>query len=161
MTKKGRLWGILILASIGFGLIGVGAGILIVREPTKELSQDLLDEARARWQAAGIDSYDMAGSAFDKSIDIKVRGGAVTEFLLDGSPGTSQRPEDYTVPGLFETMERELELFEGSHRAEGVPGGAAVLRVRFNDRLGYPERFVRSAGGRSVTFIVSSLTPVE
>jgi hypothetical protein len=161
MTSKGRRLGILMLTAAGFGILGAVVGILMVREPTESLTHDGLARARELWRGSGINSYDMIGSAYEKTIEIKVRGGAVQLFLLDGSPGSSQRPEDYTVSGLFDTMERELELFGGSDRAEGVPGGVAVLRVRFHQSLGSPERFVRSAGGRSATFTINSLTPVQ
>ncbi|GIW95105.1 MAG: hypothetical protein KatS3mg110_3146 [Pirellulaceae bacterium] len=49
----------------------------------------------------------------------------------------------WTVPGMFETLERDLEQMERSRRNE--PGSISlVVYVAFDPTYGYPARYLRS-----------------
>ena len=93
-----------------------------------------VDAARARWDAAGMDSYTLTlrRSCFCPAPDdtgpfeVTVRDGAVALVTLDGVRVDAERGE--TVEGLFAQIEGAYDQ------------GAVVVDVAFDERWGYPTR---------------------
>jgi hypothetical protein len=66
------------------------------------------------------------------------------------------------VPGLFETLERELEMAEDPvHEVGAAAGTRWQLRCDFDPAYGLPRRFHRyvSGGGPEVYWRVTSFVP--
>jgi hypothetical protein len=142
------------------GLMGLGVlCVLVFREPMETLTADALAEARSRWMRAGVRSYAMELKFGDGQYHVTVVDGAVTELLRDGQTAHSNRPADFSVEGVFDTLERELELKD----APNTPfGGNAILQVRFDPKRGYVHRYLRAVGGagRSTIINVERLDPM-
>ncbi len=91
-----------------------------------------LDAARERWDAAGLDSYQMTlrRTCFCPSPDytgpfsVTVRGGALASVTLDGARVDSERGE--TIDGLFDLIE------------DAYARRARTVAVAFDPELGYP-----------------------
>jgi hypothetical protein len=116
-----------------------------------------LEEARQRWETAGIADYtwryEMAGGEFV----VRVRGGEVVELTRDGLKATSNRPEEFTVVGVFDVLERELDLLDDPANPFGGDRQTTLLRVRFHPELGYVERYLRAVGGSGRSTSLESL----
>jgi hypothetical protein len=144
------LW--MIVAALVFGVVTA----LVVRrsDDLTELTAQELLSAQEAWRGTGTDDYDLevfvlADRLEDGRFEIEVRGGRVTRALQNGI-ATSGTADAYSVAGLFEILQRELELSTDASRGFGAPEGyRAYLRVRFNAQLGYPEVYRRSVGGTS------------
>ena len=81
----------------------------------------------------------------------------------DGLAPQQRRVWDvWAVPGMFETIERELELAEDpQHEMDATAGATVDLRAEFDPELGYPARFHRIVfgGGPEVYWKVTNFTP--
>jgi hypothetical protein len=160
--------------SIISACVGVVIGLVIVwlmiREPMTELTEASLSAAREKWTAANITDYDMIlenqppGRAEAMRFTVQVRHGRVANVLSGGEPADTHEPELYAVDGLFEMLERELDLARSPDSPFKATGGGKVFqRVRFHDELGYPERYLRVVGGsnQNSAFTVVSFTAPE
>lgn len=163
-----RLWRVSII-SAGIGIvIGLAILWLMIREPMTALTPENLEAARAKWAAADITGYDMIletrppGRSEPMRFDVQVRHGRVANVLQDGEAADTHEPEIYAVDGLFDMLERELDLARSPDNPFQASGGKVFQRVRFHDELGYPERYLRVVGGsnRNSAFTVIALTPV-
>jgi hypothetical protein len=68
----------------------------------------------------------------------------------------------WSVPGLFDTLERELELAEDPvHEMNAAPGTQLRLHCDFDPEFGYPRQYQRftSGGGPEVFWRVTSFQP--
>jgi hypothetical protein len=103
--------------------------------------------AMARWEKNGPPSYNLDLTlTVDKPepIHVEVRAGQVTRMTRDGRQPSQKRTWDaWSVPGQFDTIERELEMARDPATGFGVRGGRGVLRAQFDQRLGYPRRYWR------------------
>jgi len=135
----------LIIAASAFSL-GLLAALLYLREPTVPLNKKSLVQARARWQNASIRSYDARYKMHGTLYEVRVRNGLVEDIMVNGRTPSIAQVGAYSMEGLFETLETELENITD----EAGPFGANVVaRVHFHDRLGYPQRYIRSGSGLS------------
>ena len=116
------------------------------RDRTPVLTPEGLERARATWRHHQLLDYDitllkktdMRAPERDKT---EVRGGKATRLFVDG---TSVPVRDaYSIQGLFDLMERELEMASSKPAAPGQPEGA-VLKASFHS-LGFPLIFKRIA----------------
>ena len=123
------------------------ATLLAFRQPTEALTATALSDARDRWRDSGISSYRSRFRMNGATYDIEVRGGIVTTALVDGRPARSSSLYSYSVPGIFDTLELELENLADPRGPFAGRAGNILARVRFNDELGYVERYLRSSGG--------------
>ncbi len=123
------------------------------------LTTDSLNDARQRWLSSRINDYDMAVRFDGTQYDVHVRGGGVQSLQLDGEDTTSNRPQDYSVDGIFNILELELENLTSPNNPFGGDRRTTFLHVRFNRDFGYVERYLRAIGGagRSHTIDVVSL----
>lgn len=138
------------------GLIGFLLWAASQRDPTPRLEQSLFDDARARWQQAGIKDY---------TIEIKVEGsqpatyqvwvenGIAVRATRNQNPLTQRRTfETWSVPGMFGTIDRDLQ------QNKRTPGEQRlVLRAQFDPQNGVPLRYNRLAyqGGGDVLWNVT------
>ena len=120
-----------------------------------------LAHARARWNTAKITSYDAQYVINGTDHRITVRDGQTDSLLIDGRPATSADPDVFSIPGIFDTLEADLDLLEMPSSPFGINATYRMLRVRFNTHLGYVERYVRptAGGARSATVILRTFTP--
>lgn len=139
----------LLVGAFGLAL----ATALVVRSGSlADLTSAQLESARDRWSRHAPVDYDLevfvkADRLEDARFDIRVRDGEV-QYALQNGIATTGTAEAYTVPGLFEILERELELSRDPGSGFGAPEGyRAYLKVRFDPELGYPRRYRRSVGG--------------
>ncbi len=135
--------------------LGVGCG----SPSLPDLSAADLSAARARWLAQGIADYELDlrvhGTGLDPAvIHLEVRGDSVLRAERAGVPMTGDTIA-YTVPGLFTTLERELELKANPAQAGAPPGYQVYVQADFDPELGYPpplpphdRRLQHPGGGR-------------
>ena len=110
-----------------------------------------LAAARARWTQNGPRDYDLEyrkRGAATGTFTVRVRDGKPAAVLMDGQPlDRSSNPklyDYYTIPGVFNDVERFLELAE-------KPGAEPViLRARFDPVDGHITRYLYSAPNQKV-----------
>lgn len=138
-------------AAAGLGL-GMAATVAIrSADRLPPLTAERLAASRRLWESQGIASYDLdlvvSGTGLDPgTIRLEVRGGAVARAERDSIPMTGE-VASYTVPGLFQSLERECELAAHPETAGAPPGYRVYLQARFHPALGYPLRYRRVTGG--------------
>jgi hypothetical protein len=158
----------LVIGAIVLGLV-IGAGLaleLFVGERLPQLTVEALDAAEKRWDQHGPKSYDLdltIEGAQPGVVHVEVRDGITTAMQRDGIAPKQRRVWDvWAVPGMFETIERELELAEDpQHEMEAAAGAKVDLRAEFDPTYGYPARFHRIVfgGGPEVYWKVTSFQP--
>jgi hypothetical protein len=149
-------------------VLGILAGIVARRESLPELTPEGLQRARSAWSARGPRSYDLevlvhADRLEDGRFEVRVRDGSLLSTQRNGLATTGVE-EGYTIPALFDMLEREIELAATPQAGLGAPGGyRAYLRVRFHPQLGYPIKYRRVVGGASngVEITVTRFAPLE
>lgn len=144
-------------------VVGVGIALIIVRDPTEPLTRESLQAARERWSLAGIDDYRMRYRMHGSVYDVTVRDAIVTDVLVNGQTPQSADYGAYGVKGLFGILAEELENL-GSEKGRLMGGGShVVMRVRFNPKFGYIERYLRSSSavGRGVSIELLEFTTPE
>lgn len=129
----------------------------LLRWPTEPLTAEKLAAARAKWSAAGTRDYrflielNSPGSAW--RLNVTVRNGRLWETKAFGAGDrpevTPSDPDAYTIEGLFDLLERELEM-AGTPAPDGSPP-ATMLRVAFDQELGFPTDFIRAVRGTNVS----------
>jgi hypothetical protein len=130
-----------------------------------QISAADLAAAQARWQAAEVRDYDLTVVlAGRKSEEIKttVRGGEPTAVTRNGLPLKDERTmRPWTVPGLLETIETDLD--NAAHPAEkfGSADVRVVLRAEFDPTYGFPRRYLQQIYGRldDLSWTVTEFTP--
>jgi hypothetical protein len=156
-----RSRGPLVAAAI---ILALSGGLyLSLRDRTPLLTRTILDAQRARWLECGIRDYDLVIAVENPAQSparyrVEVRAGRVAAFELNGQAIT---PNDaYTVAGLFEWLDRELDLAGGSGEGAPSPLEGAILRAEFDDIHGFPRTFKRIAPRKSTFLRVESFTPI-
>jgi hypothetical protein len=139
---------------------------ILVAENIPEMTEDSLQTALGQWEARGPDSYDLdvkIGGAQPGVVRVEVRNGKVTSASRDGQPLADRNFDVWSIPGQFETLERELEFAEDPQREMQAPPGARVwLRCEFDPEFGYPRRYHRFAtGGAPEIYWRTSLTVMK
>lgn len=148
-------------ASSGVFLGVLGAGLLLaatlvalkvfVADKTPALTQEAVQTALEQWEAVGPKSYDLdveIGGAQPGVAHVEVRDGEVKVATRDGLPLQEWNKDEWSIPGQFEALERELQLAEDPQAEMQAPPGARVwLRCEFDPEYGYPRRYHRYATG--------------
>ena len=136
----------LILMCAAF-VVGAGGAVLWYREPMAPLTREVLAAARQRWRAAGVRGYTVRYRMHGSEYAIEWRDGIVEEALVDDRPPTTADLNAYSVEGLFDTLEQELDNLTDPAGPFAGRKEKVLMRVRFNPKLGYVERYLRSSGG--------------
>lgn len=142
--------------------------VFLSRDSTPLVSESDLQAARQRWNEHGPANYDidimLAGNR-PGPVHVEVRDGVVTRMTRDGREPKQRYTWDYwTVPEMFNTIEREFEMRDDqAASAPGATGSQAELRARFDPQYGYPQRFHRTVPGRAeeVDWTVTEFTKVN
>ncbi len=132
----------LIIAAVAF-LLGVLAALVYLREPTIPLSSEALTQARKKWSEASIRSYHLKYRMHGGLYEVDVQDGLVSAITVNGQTLSIAQPGAYSVDGLFDILQMELENMADPSSPMGTSPGNILARVRFNGRLGYPERYLR------------------
>lgn len=125
---------------VGLVVATLAVGLLLLRDTTPPLTAKALEQARALWQRGALPDYDIAVL---KEVDTRpaerlvteVRGGKASRLILNGSPVAAM--DSYSVQGLFDTLDRELEMAGATTRLPGQPENAS-LKAAFHETLGVP-----------------------
>lgn len=159
----GVLLGLFFVALI-VGLIVVLQVFAVRRIP--DLTEPLLQAAEKRWQENGPASYDLdleITGAQPGIVHVEVRDGEVTAMTRDGRAPEQRRTWDvWSVPGQFETIERELELAEDPEHEMQAPAGTRLqLRAEFDPQYGYPRQYQRMVfgGGPEIYWQITHFQP--
>jgi hypothetical protein len=135
-----------------------------VAERLPALNQAALEAAVERWDQNTPPNYDMdilLRGAQPGKVHVEVRGGEVTAETRDGrDPGRSTWGT-WAVPGMFDTLERDLQIAANPQQEiQAAPGTSWRLRGEFDPRFGYPVRYHRFvSGGPEVYWQVTSFQP--
>jgi len=137
--KAPILWG---LIALPLALIGI---FLALRDSTPNVNVEACAAARAAWSQRGIADYTVAvlkeaDTLGSERFVTDVRNGRATAVTLDGAPLPAT--DTYSVAGLFDTIERELEMAASAVKEPGQPEDT-LLKARFHDKLGLPLVFKR------------------
>jgi Family of unknown function (DUF6174) len=159
----------LVGAAILLGLV-LGAGLaleLFVVERLPQLTVEAVEAAETRWNQQGPQSYDLdltIEGAQPGVVHVEVRDGVTTAMQRDGVAPKQRRVWDvWSVPGMFTTIEQELQNAEDPHNGMGLASGASIdLRAEFDPTYGYPARFHRIVfgGGPEVNWKVTKFQPM-
>jgi hypothetical protein len=160
MTRAVKIRVGLVFAAFAVGVVGA---ILYVREPMTPLTRPGLQAARHRWQAAGIKTYHTRFLMHGTLYDVQVSEGIVHAVTIDGRTPQAGSWKAYSVNGLFDTLEAELENLDDPEGPFAGRAESVLMRVRFHPHYGYPERYLRSAGGygRDAAIEVLDFTPLD
>lgn len=137
-------------AAVG-GVVTVAAIVALAfvlrREATPELSFGALEAAQKRWRQSGPADYSLDVQVTGRQpgqYHVEVRGGEPVDVRRNGVSANRRTWHYWTVPGLFEVIEHDIECSEDPTRGFGArPGGKAVLRAEFDAELGHPKKFER------------------
>ncbi len=129
-------------------IVGAGGAVFWFREPMGPLTREALATARQQWRAAGIRGYSVRYRMHGSEYSIQWRDGIVEHALVDGRPPTTTDLNAYTIDGLFDTLELELDNLEDPAGPFAGYAKTVLMRVRFNHNLGYVERYLRSSAGQ-------------
>lgn len=163
--RSRRILLLLFLAALG---CIVGAAFLLrmlVAQRIPELTEGELEEAQKLWDSAGPEGYEMDLEILrgrPGTVHIEVRNGEITAMTRDGRTPAQHTWRYWSVPGLFETLERELDMAEDPvHEVGATAGTNWQLRCEFDPAYGFPRRFHRhvSGGGQEVYWHVTSFVP--
>ena len=131
-----------------------------------ELTPERLAEAQAKWARAGPASYTMdidLGGARPGVVHIEIENGDPIAMTRDGVTPKQERVWGvWSVPGMFDTIERELELAEDPvNQMDAARGTKLWLRCEFDPVYGYPQVFHRAVrgGGPEVYWEVTRFEP--
>jgi len=152
--KRSRTWlwfFIVLVVLTGFALI-LPLVILPRLHGLEPVTAEGLAAARARWEQHGPRDYDLEyrkRGTVSGTFTVRVRDGKPAAVLMDGQPlDRSSNPklyDYYTIPGIFNDLERFLELAEKPGNAE-----PAILRARFDPVDGHITRYVYSIPSQKV-----------
>jgi hypothetical protein len=167
---------------LAFALLGVAAiTINWVYNAGQPLTEEKLKAARERWRQNRPANYDVkvistkmylssdgtSGTTVDR-IDLQVRGGRVTTFLLNGREPEPlldregkrlveeerRLREEYDIDGLFNSIEAFLDM-------DKREGNRSLLKANFDKRDGHVTLFSRQINGKYVPRIQVELKRVD
>jgi hypothetical protein len=116
------------------------------------MTEATLDAAEKRWAQVKPASYVLdleIGGAEPGPVHVEVRDGEVIAMQRNGITPDQRRVWDvWTVPGQFETLEREMQLAaDPVQQMDASPGTRLSLQCEFEPRYGYPMQYHRLVYG--------------
>jgi hypothetical protein len=148
---------------LGIVLGGILAVEWFVVKRLPELTPAALTAAEERWDERGPASYDLdleIEGGQPGVVHVEVRDGITTAMQRDGRTPSQRRVWDvWSVPGMFDTIEREFDIAADPLHEMGAAIDTRVqLRAEFDNAYGYPARFHRITfgGGTEVYWKVTS-----
>lgn len=149
-ARRPRL-GPLMIGMVGGLLVTVAAlaaVLLAARSRTPPLTEEALQVAISRWDARDLKDYDLdieLGGNRPGTIHVEVRNGQVVHMTRDGVEPRQKRTWDvWSVPGMFDTLEQELDNARRPADAFQSKGASQmVLWAEFDPDWGYPLKYDR------------------
>ncbi len=126
---------------------GVFAAMIFSRQPMSGLTAESLEIARQKWRTSGIRSYELRYEMYEAEYFVRVREGVVLDLLRDGRETQTHQEAYYTVEGILDVLELELESRDDPKSPFGSSPETTFLRVRFHPEHGYVEQYLRAIGG--------------
>lgn len=128
-------------------LLAFVAVMIARRESLPPLTRASYEAALERWHSRGPASYrldiDLEGRQPGR-IHVEVHQGEVTRMTRDGvEPGQKRTWDYWSVPGQFDTLERELEMAANPQASFGAQPGAVIQQAAFDPTYGYPLHYRR------------------
>ncbi len=124
---------------------------VFVAERIPELTEATLEAAEKLWKEKGPASYDMEikiRGARPGQVHMEVRDNKVVATTRDGRVPPEHTWDVWSVPGQFETLERELVLGEDPEHEMGAAAGTQLRqRCEFDSRYGFPRVYHRQVSG--------------
>jgi hypothetical protein len=154
-----------VLAAVAFAVSCVWLALqYFVGQRLPRLTDASLEAAMLRWDDQGPASYDMdieLRGAQPGTVHVEVRDRNVTAEKRDGREPRRSTWDTWSVPGLFDTLARDMEIAANPQQEiQAAPGTRWRLRCAFDPRFGYPARYHRVAtGGPEVYWIVTNFQP--
>jgi len=142
MTQRAKVHLVLWPSAFVAGLVGT---LVVIREPTEPLTPSALNAARQQWRDSAVVNYDLSFAMHGSIYAVQIREGLVVHAEVNGRKPLTADLEAYSMDGLFDLLEQELENSAGPAGSLGSSAGRPLLRVRFNSKLGYIEKYLRSA----------------
>ena len=118
-----------------------------------ELTPEALHAAQARWEQSGPPNYRMVVETDSDRMEpsryeVTVRAKQIVKLERNGSPlQPGAGDSSYSVEGLFQTMDQEIDLATKPQKLGAPPGYASYPMARFDAVTGRLLRFQRSVGG--------------
>jgi hypothetical protein len=139
-----------VLGSIVFAVASLILAIeFFVVERIPALTESDLDAAKKVWLRKGPTSYDMdieLRGAQPGRVQVNVGNRVVAAETRDGRVPKEHTWDTWSVPGMFETLERDMETAENPEQTiQAAPGTKWQLRCEFDPVLGIPRRYHRMA----------------
>lgn len=110
-----------------------------------------LDLAKKLWNEHGPVDYDMSielRGVRPGKVEISVRHRVVVAETRDGREPPEHTWDTWSVPGMFDTLEKDLDIAENPEQAiQAPPGTKWQLFCEFDPELGIPRRYHRLASG--------------
>jgi hypothetical protein len=138
----------LMLLGIVLGAVGTSL-VLRRREALPPLTADVLAVAEQRWNEREPGNYNLDVEIAGRQtghFHVEVRSGRVNCVTRNGVAPQRRVWDTWTVPGMFDTLQQELDL-AAPDGAFGQPGARAVMRAIFDPELGFPRRYERMVMG--------------
>ena len=135
------------------GILGIVAALqFFVAQRSPELTEESLAAAEKLWERNGPASYDLDVEIRGNQpglVHVEVRQGQVTAMQRDGVTPKQERVwVVWSVPGQFDTLERELELAaDPGHEMQAQSGTQLSIRCEFDETFGYPRQYHRLVFG--------------
>ena len=145
----------LVAGAFATGLVFAAVLIWLRLSEDPAYTDDALHDARTRWKENGPADYDMTIIVSGRQpgeIHVEVRDGQPTrvtrdDLLLSGL----DRMRPWTVPGMFDIVEREADLAADAAEGEGpfaTEDGSPIRQwISFHEQFGYPQRYHRAVQG--------------
>lgn len=153
-SRRSRHW---IWFFVVLGVLAViGVTVPVAYNLSRQLKPEQLADARAKWNACRPRDYDLKyikKGIVNGTFEVQVRGGKVVAATLDGRPLEERLFAAHDMNGLFDDIERFLEM-------DASPGSPRAFMVaQFDERDGRLLHFVRSAARQRIQIDVQ-LQPV-
>jgi hypothetical protein len=153
---------IFLLASLAFALLCVVLALqFFVAERIPEVTEAEFMKAKKLWLENGPANYDMdvvIRGAQPGSVHIEVRNKVATAMTRDGITPAERTWDTWSVPGMFETLDQDMQIAEDPEREiQAMPGTEWRLRCEFDPELGIPRVYHRlvTGGGPEVYWRVT------
>lgn len=158
----------LVMALLAIVLM-LGLAYFAFAQRIPELTPEAFEDALAKWEQNGPASYTMdikLSGTRPEDVHIEVTNGVPVAMTRGGNTPDQERVWSvWTVPGMFETIERELELADDPEREmQAAEGTKLWLRCKFDPTYGYPaifHRAIRGGGGPEVYWEVTRFETKE
>jgi hypothetical protein len=140
---------------------------VFVAENLPPFDEAALQAARLRWDERGPASYDLdleVRGAQPGTVHVEVRDGVPTASTRNGRPTPERTWDVWTVPGQFETLEREVEFAENPQQEMQAPRGARLWpRCEFDPEFGFARHYHRHAtgGAPDMSWEITRFEPVQ